>query len=122
MPTARPDRYRMTPGESLSVSVGVLDNDFDIDGHRVAIVPQLTELPDNGELTMALDGTFVYVPNPDFTGIDNFTYTIHDGAGGEATGTVSIVVGHSNSLGENSVVTLDRPTGLRQSSPTVCRK
>ncbi|MCE7697328.1 MAG: cadherin-like domain-containing protein, partial [Methanobacterium paludis] len=38
------------------------------------------------------DGTVHYVPNADYNGLDSFTYTISDGHGGTATGTVSITV------------------------------
>ena len=33
-----------------------------------------------------------YTPNPDFTGVDNFTYEVTDGAGSTATATVAVNV------------------------------
>jgi plasmid stability protein len=38
------------------------------------------------------DGTVTYTPNTGFTGEDNFVYTIEDGFGGSAEGTVTIMV------------------------------
>src|SRR5205823_4665846 len=46
----------------------------------------------NGTLTLAADGSFSYVPNPDFTGLDSFSYRVNDGADGNVA-VVSITVG-----------------------------
>ncbi|MEL0583766.1 MAG: cadherin-like domain-containing protein [Candidatus Thiodiazotropha sp. (ex. Lucinoma kazani)] len=35
----------------------------------------------------------MYTPNPNFSGVDNFTYTIDDGNGGTDTATVFVTVG-----------------------------
>ena len=48
----------------------------------------------NGTLALALDGTFTYAPNPDFSGADSFTYNATDGAntfGAQVTLNVSFV-------------------------------
>ena len=38
------------------------------------------------------DGTVTYTPDPDFHGIDSFTYTVSDGNGGTDTATVTVTV------------------------------
>lgn len=49
-------------------------------------------LPRHGRLALDADGRLVYTPDPGFSGEDGFTWTIDDGRGGVATGTVRITV------------------------------
>jgi large repetitive protein len=48
--------------------------------------------PTHGTVTMATDGTYVYIPTPGYSGPDAFTYTTTDAAGQTATATVTLVV------------------------------
>ncbi|WP_194540771.1 Ig-like domain-containing protein [Paenibacillus sp. JZ16] len=48
--------------------------------------------PQNGSVTVNPDGTWEYVPDPDFTGTDSFEVTVSDGKGGTSTSTVTIHV------------------------------
>lgn len=66
----------------------VLANDFDPDGDMLTAT--LTLGPRNGTLTLNTDGTFQYAPNPDFHGLDAFSYSIADAAGETASATVII--------------------------------
>ncbi len=52
------------------------DRDVDGDPLRVDTVPVIA--PQYGALTLNADGTFVYLPDPDFHGVDTFTYRIFD--------------------------------------------
>ncbi|MCB1889978.1 MAG: retention module-containing protein, partial [Rhodocyclaceae bacterium] len=52
----------------------------------------LSAPPANGSATVNFDGTFSYTPNPGFTGIDTFTYTVSDVDGDSSTATVTITV------------------------------
>ncbi|MHB0969746.1 MAG: cadherin domain-containing protein [Thermoanaerobaculia bacterium] len=45
----------------------------------------------NGSVTLHADGSFIYTPNPGYTGADSFTYTINDGAS-NVVGTVNLTV------------------------------
>ena len=75
--------------EDTAVTGSVLANDSDVDGDSltVASVTQGT----NGAVTT--NGTKVtYTPNGNFHGTDSFTYTVSDGNGGEAGGTVHSTV------------------------------
>lgn len=87
-PTAVDDA--VTTNEDAGIPVAVLANDSDPDGDALAVtaVTQGTY----GDVTLDPDGTITYTPNADFNGSDDFTYTVGDGQGGSATGTVSVTV------------------------------
>jgi len=53
---------------------------------------QITSGPDNGTASIDEDGSFNYVPDENFNGTDSFNYSVTDGQGGEATGTVIVEV------------------------------
>ena len=78
-----------TTSENTTVTVDVLNNDFDIDGDMLTIdsVTQGT----NGSVTN--NGSNVtYTPVFGFNGTDSFTYTISDGKGGTDTASVDVTV------------------------------
>jgi len=52
----------------------------------------LNTLPTNGTVTVGKDGVFTYVPNADFNGEDEFTYTLTKDEGVVEIGTVKITV------------------------------
>lgn len=66
-----------------SLSGGVPDSDPE---NHLLTVTLLTG-PTNGVLNLKPDGTFSFVPNPDYNGADSFTYQISDGFGGVDTAT-----------------------------------
>lgn len=75
--------------EDGAVTVPVLANDSDPDGDPLT----LSSVGPAASGSTTLSGSSVsYVPDPDFNGSDSFTYTVSDGAGGLATGSVSITV------------------------------
>jgi hypothetical protein len=59
---------------STPVTISVLDDDSDPDGHDFDITTVTN--PSNGTVTVNADGTVTYTPNPGFVGVDTFTYTI----------------------------------------------
>ncbi|MGE4013528.1 MAG: Ig-like domain-containing protein, partial [Alphaproteobacteria bacterium] len=79
-----------TTDEDIAVTVDVLANDTDSDGGTLAILGAGDGL--NGTTTFGTDGRIVYTPNAEFSGTDNFIYTITDGNGGMATATVNVTV------------------------------
>ena len=90
-PVAVNDFYKTEVNKQLTVAApGVLENDSDPDGNML-LSAKLTD-PANGMVVMGTDGKFIYVPKTDFTGVDNFTYTVYDGVDGSATATVTITV------------------------------
>ncbi len=58
------------------VPFGVLANDSDADGDPLTAM--VLTLPQHGTLSLNTDGHFSYTPNPDFSGVDEFTYRIFD--------------------------------------------
>ncbi|MCA9958522.1 MAG: tandem-95 repeat protein, partial [Anaerolineales bacterium] len=75
-PTAADDMYSVMEDSSNNV-LNVLANDTDVDGDEVSLTAVTS--PSNG--TAILSGTVVlYTPNPNFAGMDVFTYTVSDGA------------------------------------------
>lgn len=95
LPIANNDNYSIHAGHSLQSHLddhpyGVLENDSDPDFH--AITAELTVPPANGQLTLNPDGTFTYVPDPGFVGIETFNYRVWDSAeaGDPATVTINV--------------------------------
>jgi VCBS repeat-containing protein len=87
-PTANPDTA--TTNEDSPVDIPVLTNDTDVDGISLSVVSVTNGL--HGSTSVNPDGTVRYTPVLNYNGADSFTYTISDGAGGSATGTVSVTV------------------------------
>ncbi|HWL35607.1 MAG TPA: Ig-like domain-containing protein [Frankiaceae bacterium] len=70
---------------------GVLANDSDPEGDTLSVT-NLTQ-PANGTLTLnTADGSFTYDPDPDFHGVDTFTYTANDTHSDSSVVTVTITV------------------------------
>lgn len=94
-PTAGNDSYSVTEDNTLTVNApGVISNDADIDGDALTVT--LVSGTSNGTLTLNPNGSFTYVPNPDYNGSDQFTYSVCDPSGVCATGTVSLQINAAN--------------------------
>ncbi|HIF9451143.1 TPA: tandem-95 repeat protein, partial [Photobacterium damselae] len=63
---------------------------IDVDGDNLTFKPGTN--PENGSVTINADGSWEYVPNPDFNGEDSFTVLVDDGNGGTDTITVTVNV------------------------------
>ena len=71
------------------ITINVLANDSDADGDPLTV--SAIGAPLHGAATT--DGqTITYTPNPNFVGVESFTYTILDGRGGAATAIVTVTV------------------------------
>jgi large repetitive protein len=96
-PTAVADAYSVAEDGSLTpgVGTGVLANDDDPDNDGLTAV--LGAGPSHAQsFDLNGDGSFTYVPNPDFNGEDNFTYHATDGTLSSGTVTVTITVNAVN--------------------------
>jgi hypothetical protein len=92
-PIAVDDAYRIEKYQILKIPpFGVLSNDYDPDGD--ALTSELSSLPKHGELTFHSDGSFTYIPEENFDGIDSFTYYAFDGKDKSNTATVYITVAY----------------------------
>lgn len=91
-PLANPDMYETLMNTTLEVPAGqgILSNDSDPEGDDLNIV--LIDQTSNGSLSLNDDGSFRYIPNEGFFGMDNFTYYINDGELDSETVEVSINV------------------------------
>ncbi len=79
-----------TTAEEVLLSADVSPNDTDIDGGVPTFI--LFIGTSNGTLTFNANGTYTYLPNPDFNGTDSFTYQMMDGNGGVDQAVVTIEV------------------------------
>ena len=76
-------------------TLDVLANDIDVDGDTLTTTGVGTPL--SGTVVVETNGSVTYTPAPGFAGTDAFDYTIADGAGGVATGSVGVSVLTTNS-------------------------
>ena len=108
-PVAVNDNYEVNEDDTLTVGInnGIFKNDYDDDGDETNYVSHTD--PAHGKITKfnELIGNFTYVPDPDFYGTDEFTYTIADKTELTSTGKVIITVKNVN---DPAVVTIKDPT------------
>lgn len=110
-PVAHPDSYSTPEDATRSVpATGVVANDGDVD--NTTLQADLVSPPLHGTLALAANGSFTYVPNPNWNGTDFFTYTAFDGLAFSEPTTVTITVTAVNdpptfAKGGNVVVTDD---------------
>ena len=92
-PVGEADAYTAMVNQTLHVvAPGVLANDHDIEVEdTIPLHTQLVAGPAHGVLTLNSDGSFDYVPNADFLGLDQFTYAPVD---------------HFNAVGNTTIVTI----------------
>ena len=86
------------------ITGNVLTNDSDPEGDAISVISNTQ--PANGSVTVAADGSLTYTPNPDFSGADQFTYTIEDANGAQDTATVYISVDPSDN-GGNTILAIN---------------
>ena len=90
-PVASDHTFATDQGEELVVAApGVLRNIDDTPGdtHTATLVTPAS----HGTVTVSLDGSFSYEPEPDFSGPDGFTYRARDAFGNTDVGEVFITV------------------------------
>ena len=121
-PVASNDSYEALEDANLVVTslTGVLANDTDVDSVTRFVVDndpnvsgiQPTVRPQHGTLTLNADGSFTYVPDADFFGIDTFVYRASDGVLQSVLGaTVTINVREINDF---PVIDPDRTKSLEK--------
>jgi VCBS repeat-containing protein len=95
VPVAENDVYSTDQGVALNIAgPGVLSNDSDSDGDPLAAV--LVTGPLHGTLTLNADGSFNYLPNAGFSGVDAFSYQADDGVESSDVASVTITVNPVN--------------------------
>jgi hypothetical protein len=98
--------------EDTDVTIPVLTNDSDLDSDPLNVDSVTTA--SNGSVTLNPDGTITYTPDANWSGQDNFTYTISDGNGGTDTATVTVTVNPVNDapIALDDGVTTDEDTAI----------
>ena len=76
-----------TTAEDTPVQIDVLANDSDPDGDTIIV--DFAGVPAHGRVSN-LGTSLQYAPNPNFYGVDTFTYTASDGHGGTSSATVTV--------------------------------
>jgi VCBS repeat-containing protein len=109
---------------------GLLSNDTDIDLDALTVDTSPIVNVVNGALSLASDGSFTYTPDPNYNGVDTFTYEIDDGAGGTSQASVTITVTPVNdapvavddggyAVDEDSSLSVDIVSGVRTNDTDV---
>lgn len=108
LPVSLDDAYTLNEDGTLTVTAanGVLLNDTDADTGDTLTANIVTQ-PQHGSVTLNADGSFVYTPNPDFSGTDSFTYRANDGTANGNIATVTLTV---QTVGEAPVITTSNGT------------
>jgi large repetitive protein len=113
-PVSQDDSYSVAEDNVLNIGFteGVLGNDTDTDGDPLSAV--LVDGPANGTLALNGDGSFTYIPNADFFGVDTFTYVANDGTadGNLATVTITVDPVNDSPVAVNDSYTMDEDTSL----------
>jgi VCBS repeat-containing protein len=96
-PTVVDDVYSVIEDTTLTTtSPGLLENDIDTTGVSDLVAEVVTQ-PLSGTVVVNADGSFSYSPNPDFFGVDMFTYRAADGeTGGFGDAVVTFNVSNVN--------------------------
>ena len=108
-PVAGNDSFSTNEDAALNVPApGLLGNDADADSQ---LTVGLVSGPANGALTLNADGSFTYVPNADYSGVDGFTYRASDGTS-SSDASVAITI---NPVNDAPVAAADSVTVIEDS-------
>ena len=105
-PVTKNDSYSLSEDETLVVTAanGVLSNDTDPNNDSFSVDGTFMVAPTHGQLLLATDGSFSYVPDANFNGVDQFQYQAIDALGATSTATVTLII---NSEPDNPVAQND---------------
>jgi CSLREA domain-containing protein len=91
-PVAGNDTASTQANQILTIPASaLLNNDSDSEGDVLTIGAVSASSARGGSVALS-GGSVIYTPPPNFSGVDSFTYTLSDGHGGTANGTVTITV------------------------------
>lgn len=93
-PVASPETYALAEDMTLTVTApGLLANDTDADGD--SLTATLAAAPARGVAVLGPDGALQYTPDPNFNGIDTFSYSVDDGIATDSS-TVTLTISAVN--------------------------
>ena len=87
-PTANPDSISTTSGAAKTIDPRV--NDTDPEGNALTIIAKTNGA--HGAVVLNGGASLTYTPNAGYVGSDSFSYTISDGYGNTAVGSVSVTI------------------------------
>jgi subtilisin-like proprotein convertase family protein len=103
-PVAANDTLLRYTTEGVKIRVAdLLTNASDADSDTLAI--SISSTSANGGTLTTNSGWVFYTPATGYTNTDSFTYTVTDGYGGSATGTVTVGIITDNAPGQNLTIT-----------------
>lgn len=95
-PVALPDVFGAIAGQTLTITApGVLANDTDPENDPLSAIGNAIPTANGRVLSFNGDGSFTYLPNPGFAGVDSFTYVASDGIS-QSLATITINVAATN--------------------------
>ncbi len=89
-PTANPDVYNVDE-DSANNLLAVLANDVETDPNQTITITSITT-PSNGGTAVISGNNISYSPAANYNGVETFSYSISDGAGGVDSTTVTVTV------------------------------
>lgn len=100
-PIGNDDSYTIDEDNSLTIIdplLGLLSNDTDPDGGILSVTLTPVLLPAHGTVTLNSDGTFDYIPDPNYNGLETFQYELCNNAGSPecSIATVTITINAVN--------------------------
>ena len=93
--------HRPGPAAGEAVTVSVLSSAFSPAGGTLSVA-SVTQGA-HGTAAINADGTVTYTPAAGYAGPDSFQYTVTDGNGNTATGTISLTVGPAPAAPEDAI-------------------
>ena len=107
----------VTTQEDTAVTFNPAANDTDIDGDSLSVMSVGTPL--SGTAVVNANGTVTYTPEANAYGTDTFAYTVGDGAGGSASGSISVQITAANDAPAALTRSRSRPTTRQPSTITI---
>ena len=93
------------------MKINILSNDKDPDGDKLSVMG--VSRPARGTIESDADGTITYSPLKSWSGTERFGYTISDGRGGVATGTVTVIVQNQPPEAEDQDVSVNANSPIK---------
>ncbi|MGZ8243895.1 Calx-beta domain-containing protein [Methylomagnum sp.] len=102
-----------TTSEDKPVTITVLANDIDPNKDTLSVTA--VSAPGHGTAAIGTDGVVIYTPATQYVGADSFTYTINDGQGHTAVGSVSLTVtsGTPVAVDDSAATSLGKAVDIR---------
>jgi VCBS repeat-containing protein len=115
---AEDDFFSIAHNQVLTVAApGLLENDWDFEDDSLTI--SVVSTVSHGQLSWQSDGSFIYTPDANFAGTDEFHYRVSDGIATSTAATVVIDVTKNRPTGIDLVYSTDHGAALSIAAPGV---